>query len=478
MLPASTVIPVQEAQSLGVIGLRWDNETLVIGVADTLSPDDRTAVQQRVAQAINAPVAALSMPLEIIQETQAIVYTTFGQKIETAAIALSSESDGPIADIVNFVLDQAVRLRASDIHIEPNDKDLAIRIRVDGKLEQLTRYPNSILAPLVSRLKVLAKINIVERRRPQDGQFTVSIGGRDVDVRLATVATLHGEKATLRLLDTKRPLMDLQALGMSRNHFERLMTLINSPYGLVVAAGPTGSGKTTTLHSALHYINTPDRNVTTIEDPVEYVVDGITHIPIIEEIGVGFSTQLRAVLRQDPDVIMVGETRDAETARISVQAALSGRLVLTSLHAPDAVGVLYRLFQMDIESHLVAASLRGVVSQRLVRRVCEFCTSEYNATAAEKEILHQPSDKPLKLRKGLGCTMCRGTGYRDRIGVYQIFEISERMREIISTRPEPGELYAQAVKEGLRSLADEAYDLVLAGKTTMDEAFRLATSDE
>lgn len=478
MLPASTAIPIHDAQALRVVGLRWDDQTLIIGVSDALSMDDRTAVQQRVAQAVNAPVAALSMPIELIEETIQIVYTTFDQKLETAAIVLSSESEGPIADIVNFVLDQAVRLRASDIHIEPNDKDVVIRIRVDGRLEQLTRYPSSILAPLVSRLKVLAKINIVERRRPQDGQFTVAIGGRDVDVRLATVATLHGEKATLRLLDTKRPLMDLQALGMSRNHFERLLTLINSQYGLVVAAGPTGSGKTTTLHSALHYINTPDRNVTTIEDPVEYVVDGITHIPIIEEIGVGFSTQLRAVLRQDPDVIMVGETRDSETARISVQAALSGRLVLTSLHAPDAVGVLYRLFQMDVETHLVAASLRGVVSQRLVRRVCEFCTSEYNATSAEKEILGQPSEKVLKLRKGLGCTMCRGTGYRDRIGVYQIFEISDKMREIISTRPEPGELYAQAVREGLRSLSDEAYDLVLAGKTTLEEAFRLATTDE
>jgi len=389
-----------------------------------------------------------------------------------------SVSDGPIADMVDDILSRSVALRASDIHVEPTETDLLIRVRVDGVLEELDRLAQSVSAPFVSRLKVLARINIVERRRPQDGQFTVTVDGKSIDVRLATVATLHGEKAVMRLLDTNRTLTDLRGLGMSEDHFEIFNRLIHAQHGLVIATGPTGSGKTTTLHSALQEIDYKNLNVSTIEDPVEYIVPGINHIPVSEEIGIGFSTQLRALLRQDPDVILVGETRDSDTARISVQAALSGRMVLTSLHATDATSAIYRLFQMEIEPYLVAASLRGVISQRLVRRICPDCKYSYEASKLEiLQLFGAETKKSLTLYAGKGCASCRNSGYLDRIGVYQIFEITEKMRELISTRPDPSELARAAAEGGLKSLIEEANQLVLDGETTLQEVIRLVSSD-
>ena len=391
---------------------------------------------------------------------------------------ISKEVDARIADLVNDVLHRAVELRASDIHVEPTETKLSVRIRVDGLLEELIALPPAQAGPFVSRLKVLARINIVERRRPQDGQFTVQIAGRAIDVRIATVATIYGEKAVMRLLDTNRTLSNLQHLGMSEKHFQLFSKMVTSQHGLVIATGPTGSGKTTTLHTALQEIDFRNLNVSTIEDPVEYIVDGINHIPVVEDIGVGFSTQLRALLRQDPDVILVGETRDSDTARISVQAALSGRLVLTSLHATDALSAIYRLYQMEIEPYLVAASLRGVVSQRLLRKNCSACAYEYYATESEKlQIFGKMTYDLLVLRRGKGCDQCRGTGYHDRVGVYQILDITEKMRELISTRPDPTVLAAAAKSEGMRTLEEEAYQQVLLGNTTVEEVLRLVATD-
>ncbi|MFM7029885.1 MAG: GspE/PulE family protein [Micrococcales bacterium] len=394
----------------------------------------------------------------------------------TGSITLDTE--GPVAELVTEVLERSVQARASDIHVEPGENRLIVRIRVDGVLEELMNLPASQAAPFVSRLKVLARINIVERRRPQDGQFTVQINNRPIDVRLATVATLYGEKAVMRLLDTNRTLTTLQGLGMSEHHYNLFQKMVTSQHGLVIAAGPTGSGKTTTLHSALQEIDFSNLNVSTIEDPVEYIVPGINHIPVAEEIGVGFATQLRALLRQDPDVILVGETRDSDTARISVQAALSGRLVMTSLHATDALSTIYRLFQMEIEPYLVAASLRGVVSQRLIRKNCDACSEEYYANEFEKmQLFGQMNFNLVTLRRGVGCQACRGTGYKDRLGIYQILDITEEMREVISTRPDPSALAAAARLQGFKSLEEEAYAQVIAGNTTIEEVRRLVVAD-
>lgn len=478
MKSPATAIPESLARSIPALGLRWDAETLVVGLPADLPAAEFAQQLERVAGAVGSSVQGMKVPEAELREMVSLYADAGSAALLQAPANISGDSEGPIADLVNNVLDRSVRLRASDIHVEPTERDLLIRIRVDGALEELVRLPASVAAPFVSRLKVLAKMNIVERRRPQDGQFSVTIAARDIDVRLATAATLYGEKAVLRLLDTKRGLVDLEGLGMVGDQLAQYQHMIRSHYGMVIAAGPTGSGKTTTLHSSLSEINSSDRNVTTLEDPVEYVVEGINHIPVNDAIGATFAVQLRAILRQDPDIILIGEVRDAETARIGVQAALAGRLVMTSLHAPDAVGVIYRLIQMEIEPHLVAASLRGIVAQRLVRRVCDYCKVDYVATAAERLVLEQPIDGPdLIVTRGHGCSMCRGTGYRDRIGAFQIFEISDRMRELISTRPDPQKLYALAEQEGLKSIGFQAYRLAASRLTTVEEAAQLVGID-
>ena len=478
MSTTADLIPAELARSLSAVGLRQDGETLFVGMPASFEESDRISAGEKLQNQLGTTVQQVPVEDALLAEVLEAVYRDgVDRPIEASAVS-SGDSEGPIADLVREVLERAVKLRASDIHVEPTEGDLVVRARVDGHLEVIARLPNNIAAPFVSRLKVLAKINIVERRRPQDGQFSFQVDGRQIDVRLATVATLNGEKAVMRLLDTRKALTDLSGLGLADNQLTKVRRMVHAQHGLVVTAGPTGSGKTTTLHSALHDLDVMNLNVSTIEDPVEYVMKGINHIPVVEELGIGFATQLRALLRQDPDVILVGETRDSETARISVQAALSGRLVITSLHATDALAVIYRLFQMDIEPYLVAAALRGVIAQRLVRRVCDYCAVEYEATKEERLVLSDfELGKKLTLRRGLGCAVCRGSGYRDRQGVYQVFEISDAMRELISKRPDPADVAALAMKEGFKTLENEAYVLALDGRTTVQEAMRLVTRD-
>lgn len=474
---ASSVIPLSLALATPCLGLRWEEETLIVGLADDCTETTEIEICAQIADQIGGPVRAERINKSHLLEMVSVYYADV-QVSGLEAQLNDPDSEGPVSELLNSILDRAVRLRASDVHFEPTDHDMVVRIRVDGKLEILERVSADVAAPLTSRMKVLAKINIVERRRPQDGQFSLTLGPRSIDVRLATVATLYGEKIVLRLLDTRRSAVAITELGMAGEHLEKFSRLIHSPYGLVVAAGPTGAGKTTTLHSALRELNSPERNVVTLEDPVEYVVPGINHIPVNESIGATFSVQLRAILRQDPDIVLVGEMRDAETARIGIQAALAGRLVLTSLHAPDAVGAIYRLFQMDIEPHLVAASLRGVIAQRLLRKNCEYCSYTYAASPAETLMLKHKSGEELILTKGEGCSMCRGTGYRDRVGLFQILEISDDMRELISKRPDPIELYSLAQAEGMRTLAVEAYDLAVSGGSSAIEAAQWVATDD
>jgi type IV pilus assembly protein PilB len=476
-IPAVKVLPYDFAVENTCIGMRWLYEDeLLVGVSNEIDENEVTKILQKIRKTFKIEAQSQRVNTEHLLQIIDNSYSEVTGEEFSHSKSINPQKESSIAELVNNILARAIDFRASDIHIEPTETDLHIRARIDGKMETVTRLKSEFAAPVVSRLKVLARMNIVERRRPQDGQFSFTIGTKTIDVRLATVATLFGEKLVLRVLDSSKALSDIRDLGITEEDLKLFDQMVKSNFGLIVAAGPTGSGKTTTLHSAIRNLNTSDKNLTTLEDPVEYVVEGVNHIPIDESIGAGFAVQLRAILRQDPDVVLVGETRDSETARIAIQGALSGRLVLTSLHAPDAVGVIYRLFQMDIEPHLVAASLNGIVAQRLVRKICVYCKQTHRATASERAILNVASDVSLTLAHGVGCAMCRGTGYFDRVGVFQLLLISDSLREVISRRPSPNELYAAAKREKLKTLEDSALRLVYNKQTTLEEISHLIGS--
>ena len=400
--------------------------------------------------------------------TQLLVVPNFGGDLD----------DAPISDLVQQILDQAIMERASDIHLEPYQDKFLVRARIDGRLTNYAEYPPTLAAAIVSRVKVMSKMNIVERRRPQDGQFSTTFQGRQVDVRVATVATINGEKLVMRLLDSSKPTVELAELGMSSAQLVTFKRMFSANNGLILVAGPTGSGKSTTLHSALKIVAVEHKNVVTIEDPVEYVVPGITQIPVHEANDAGFAVQLRAVIRQDPDIIMVGETRDVETARISVQAALTGHLVFSTIHATDAVGAIYRLIQMDIEAHLLASAFRGAISQRLIRRVCEACAEPYLASPTEAKILKLQNLPDEKLRKGRGCPACRNTGYRERIAAYQILESNDFLGEFMISRPQPSVFRQHALDAGMTTMEHEALRLASEGLTTIEEALTLAVAHD
>jgi type IV pilus assembly protein PilB len=327
---------------------------------------------------------------------------------------------------------------------------------------------------LVSRLKIMAGMNIVERRRPQDGQFSTVVDGREVDVRVATVATVFGEKLVMRLLDKRRSMIGLGELGMPRDTHEAFSQMIRSPFGMVICAGPTGAGKTTTLYASLLEINNSGKNVTTIEDPVEYVFPGINQVQTNEQAGLTFATGLRALLRQDPDVILVGEIRDPDTARIAVQSALTGHFVLSSLHGTDASAALHRLLDMGIEAFLIASSVMGIIGQRLLRRICDSCKTPYSPDAEELALFHRhlPDNSKELFFHGTGCDDCSQTGYRDRIGVYELLRISPRIRQLLVDHATTEQVRDAAIEEGMRPMIVEAMNLVDDDVTTVAEVIR------
>jgi type IV pilus assembly protein PilB len=381
--------------------------------------------------------------------------------------------DAPIVQVVTRILTQAKRDRASDVHIEPSQDVVRVRFRIDGALKEVLMLPSAMGIGLVSRIKIMAGMNIVERRRPQDGQLTALIDGKDTDVRVATAATIWGEKCVMRILDKNRSVLRLHDLGMPTDTHETFSGLVKAPFGMVICAGPTGSGKTTTLYATLTQVADPTKNVMTIEDPVEYVFPSINQIQTNEQAGLTFATGLKSILRQDPDVILVGEIRDVETARIAVQSALTGHLVLSSLHATDSVSALHRFLDMGIESFLIASSVLAIVGQRLVRRVCPSCKARYTPTQEEMTFYEESGGPPkTEFYQGTGCNFCGHTGYQDRIGVYELLRMTPEIKRLIVGWATQDELRRLAQKQGMRTLREEAIGLVAEDTTTIAEVIR------
>lgn len=390
--------------------------------------------------------------------------------------AISKEA--PIIQLVSMLIVQGVKDRASDIHIEPNEKGLLIRLRVDGILHDIRTLPNTIKSAIISRIKILAKMDIAERRLPQDGRFQVKFGTREVDLRVSTIPTVLGEKVVLRLLDKSKGLIKLEQLGFIPEQLDEFKSIISKSYGIILLTGPTGSGKTTTLYAALNQVNSKDKNIITVEDPVEYKLARINQIQIKPKINLTFANTLRSILRQDPDIIMVGEIRDTETAQIAVQAALTGHLVFSTLHTNDAASALTRLIDMDIETFLISSSVIGVIAQRLVRVICEKCKEKYTP---EKNVLSglnikdkSNDDGKVKLYRGTGCSFCKNTGYYGRTSIYELIVLDEEIRSLVISKASSNVIKDAAIKKGMKTLKDSGLEKVMQGITTIEEVIRVA----
>lgn len=390
--------------------------------------------------------------------------------------AISKEA--PIIQLVNMLIVQGVKDRASDIHIEPNKKGLLIRLRIDGMLHDIRTLPNKIKSAVTSRIKILAKMDIAERRLPQDGRFQVKFGTREVDLRVSTIPTVLGEKVVLRLLDKSKGLIKLEQLGFIPEQLEQFKSIISKSYGIILLTGPTGSGKTTTLYAALNQVNSKDKNIITVEDPVEYKLDRINQIQIKPKINLTFANALRSILRQDPDIIMVGEIRDSETAQIAVQAALTGHLVFSTLHTNDAASALTRLIDMDVETFLISSSVIGVIGQRLVRVICEKCKEEYIPVEGILSGLNLKSnsndDGKVKLYRGTGCSSCKNTGYYGRTSIYELLVLDEEVRTLIISKASSNIIKDVAIKKGMKTLKDNGLEKAMQGVTTIEEVLRVA----
>jgi type IV pilus assembly protein PilB len=388
--------------------------------------------------------------------------------IETADTGVGS---APIVQLVNVLLEQAVSINASDIHVEPTPSEVRVRMRVDGVLSVAMNAPLSALNAIISRLKIMGDLNIAERRMPQDGRFNVRVLGREIDVRLSTVATVHGEKAVMRLLDRSNFFIPKERLGFTKENLEKFDSLMTTPHGIILVAGPTGSGKSTTLYTMLDEINDIRDNIVTIEDPVEYVLAGLNQMQVNPKAGVTFATGLRSILRQDPDVIMVGEIRDAETVEIAIRAAITGHLVLSTIHTNDAVSSILRLIDMGIPNYMVAASVVGVISQRLVRLICRECIDDYAPSPKELEMAHISPEEAegINFKKGAGCPACDFIGFKGRMAVHEILVLNQNLRHMIHASENLEDIREYAQNAGMVPIRDSALELLKKGVTSISE---------
>ena len=402
---------------------------------------------------------------------------TLDTDIDSAEHIRDMASEAPVIKLVNHIIAEAIEKRASDIHLEPFSDDLILRYRIDGILHAFEAPPKRLYAAISTRIKIMAKLDISERRLPQDGRIKLKIMGKDIDMRVSTLPTIYGESVVMRILDRGNLTLDLKHLGFPKKELEQLEGLIKKPYGKLLVTGPTGSGKTTTLYGALDKINTPDKKIITIEDPVEYQMHGVNQIHVKPQIGLTFASGLRSIVRQDPDVIMVGEIRDAETAEISIQAALTGHLVFSTIHTNDAAGAITRLLDMGIENFLISSSVLGILAQRLVRVICEHCKEPVKLDERLIEEMGPWASDTLVTYHGKGCESCSFTGFRGRCGIYELLIMDDDIRHLILQKSTAQIIKEAARKKGMKTLREDGWEKVINQQTTVEEILRVTLND-
>jgi general secretion pathway protein E len=483
-------LPYAFAKRHGVISAR----KLDGGFELWLRPGVRANVLAEVQRALGAPLVMRELAAEAFDAALARAYergashaaeivtdldghpdlALLAENLPRVADLLESEDDAPIVRLLNALFSQAVREGASDIHIDAYDRRSVVRFRKDGMLRDVLEPPQAAHSVIVSRIKIMAQLDIAEKRQPQDGRIALRLAGRAVDVRVSILPTAHGERVVLRLLDKQAGRLDLSSLGMPDPTLAKLQDLIRQPHGIILVTGPTGSGKTTTLYAALGQLDAKGTNIVTVEDPIEYDLDGVGQTQVNPRIELTFARALRAILRQDPDVVMIGEIRDLETAQIAVQASLTGHLVLATLHTNDAVGAVVRLVDMGIEPFPVASSLRGVLAQRLVRRLCLACRRAHAPDAAERRLLGGDAGGPdASLYSAVGCDACAHTGYQGRTGIFELLPIDDEARRLIHDRTAEADLREHALAGGMGGLREDGLRWVRSGETSLEEVLRV-----
>ncbi|MBA7614135.1 hypothetical protein ES703_21397 [subsurface metagenome] len=477
---ALRLIPEDMARKHTLIPLDVVSDSLIVVMAD---PEDIRTIEDIKAQSRMRVEVALGIPSDIEQAIN-LNYRSSGEidkqvsqfappVKEAAEVTSELIARTPIAQSLDLLIAQAVRDRASDVHLEPQEDRLRIRYRIDGILHDMFSLPLTGHAPLVSRVKILAGMNIAEQRRSQDGQFSIEVEDRDIDIRAATMETAYGERVTLRILDKSLSLFTLPELGFLADALKKYRAMLNNPFGMMLVGGPTGSGKTTTLYASINQLDANERNILTIEEPIEYRFMDINQTQVNSKAGITFASGLRAIMRHDPDIILVGEIRDKDTASTAVQAALTGHLVLSSIHANDAVSVLFRLVDLGVEPYLISSTLVGIVAQRMVRRICSHCRAS-SQPSIEEQIAYEEEmkEQSTTFYTGAGCNLCANTGYRGRTGLFELLVMSEKIRRMLLSNTSAGDIKAEALKEGMVTMKRDGMLKVKEGITSVSEVLR------
>ena len=491
----AALIPEDFARENRVLGISKNETTIVVAMED---PEDVVSVDSVKRLTNLTPEILVSGP-DLLQKALDKVYGEIQKTAEVAEtidnitvvsgdegsqeeVDLSpekaSDEDAPIVKLVNLIFQESIKERATDIHIEPMEEKVYIRIRIDGVLQTIMTPPIASLSGLVTRIKILSNLNIAEKRLPQDGRFSVKSPGKDIDIRVSILPTVYGEKVVMRLLDKTGFDFNLASLGFPKQNLGTFKKVINQPYGMVVVSGPTGSGKSTSLYAALKEIKSERTNITTVEDPVEYQLDGVNQVQVFEDIGLTFGSTLRSILRQDPDVLLIGEIRDGETADIAVKFALTGHLVFSTVHANDAPGTITRLLDIGIAPFLVGSCLNLVMAQRLVRRLCNNCKEEYKPSKEELGLVGlDPSRIPKTLYKAKGCPECRNTGYKGRLAIFEMIPMARELRKLVFDNANEDEIRQASLKNGMETLREAGIARILDGTTSIEEVLRSTVED-